>query len=141
MSLRPYRAKRGGRFLAAEPDRGKRRHNWRGLAMLARSAAADPDTPCVKLVELSGLATDVWEWPAPLPEGAVCRVLAATAYAFGRQTDAAARAALAPHLIGAAELVLDLLARTEPGAAGEAATPVLKLRPRRDVDDLDEGEG
>lgn len=94
------------------------RRKWAGLVALAHTAA-DTQTGAAlsALSEMALTADSCWRALAPYPRGLVCTVLARTAWAYGRQTDAEARARLAPLLIEAAGLVDELHRRTAASAA------------------------
>lgn len=107
---------------ALEVDGQQRRADWprwRDLAERARRAAATLS----RNDELGRLGSQaaVWRWPCATPEGALVCALAGEAHAWGRQTDPAVLALLAPNLTCAAETVLELLDRIEAEGAGRAA--------------------
>lgn len=94
------------------------RRKWAGLVALAHTAA-DTQTGAAlsALSEMALTADSCWRALAPYPRGLVCTVLARTAWAYGRQTDAEARAQLAPLLIASAGLVDELHQQTATPAA------------------------
>lgn len=106
-------------------DYGADRHKWAGLVALVHTAADNQAGAALSaLSEMALTADSCWKALAPYPRGLVCSVLARTAWAYGRQTDANARARLAPLLIASAGLVDELHQQTAaPAAAIETPAP------------------
>lgn len=100
-------------------DHTLHRANWRELAERAVAAIdRDPGPDARKLLgDLAAEARLAWNYPAPVPEGAVASPLPEAVRAWCRQPSAELRAALAPGVRAFADAVLQLLVLTEPGAA------------------------
>lgn len=113
------------------PDYRADRAKWSGLVQLAHTVAAgEAGAGLSELSEKALSADSCWTNLAPYPRGLVCSVFARIAWAYGRQTDAAARAGLAPLMIASAGMVDELLEATSepvsPAAVG-AEPPVARL--------------
>ena len=98
---------------APPPDYRVDRSRWAQLVELAHAAAASDALADLKLLSERAMAAETgWTNLAPYPQGLLCRVLARTAWAYGRQIDPAVRAQMAPMLIGAAGMVDELHQQT-----------------------------
>lgn len=108
------------------------RNKWSSLVELAHAAAASDVPADLKTLSERALASETcWQMLAPFPRGLVCRILSRTAWAFGRQPDAALRAQLSPLLIASAGLVDELFQQTasDPSAEAAPAAPVVGAAP------------
>lgn len=112
-------------------DHAKHRPQWRDLVREAH-AAVESQTPAAlsALAEKALKARTMWEIPAAYPRGLIAYPLWSLALAYGRQTDAARRAEIAPSLLAVAGMMDELL--TEVGRA----TPVTAQAPVAVVGDV-----
>lgn len=117
---------------------------WRELVDLAFAAAAEPHADPARLKALADEAAGTYGkrnsgWPIPLSSVAdqwVGWALLKIAQAFCRQTSGVMRATLADLLRDATMAFQGRLARAVPAFSDPA--PVLPLRPRRDIDDVED---
>jgi hypothetical protein len=122
---------------------------WHELIDAALASAADPAAEPVALRDLADRAAGdhkhVGAWPSPFSQQRDQYVGAAliwTAKAFARQGSGPMRQTLADALHANAMAFKARLARAvEARPALVPPAPVLRFRPRRDIDDVDDGEG
>lgn len=111
---------------AAPPptNHAEHRDRWAGLVQDIHHAVASDAAPALSAVAERALAAEsCWTMIAPFPRGLVCRVMTRLAYAWARQADAPARAALAPLLMASVGLVDQLLAETAEAAPAPSMPP------------------
>lgn len=132
------------RAAPAPANHAEHRDRWTGLIHdIHHAVASEASAALASVAERALAAESCWTMVAPFPRGLVCRVMTRTAYAWSRQSDPAARAALAPLLMASVGLVDQLLAETEPSTAsapilagattdGAAAAPPPRLPYRED---------
>lgn len=115
-------------------DHAKHRPQWRDLVREAH-AAVESQTPAAlsALAEKALKARSMYEIPAPYPRGLIAHPLWSLALAYGRQTDPARRAEIAPSLLAVAGMMDELLSQVGEAASVAVGTgPTPSRLPYRD---------
>lgn len=109
-------------------DHGRDRTRWRDLVRAAHAAVEiDGIDQRAALAALALKARQMWVLPAPYPRGLIANPLWSLALLYGRQTDAASRAEVAPLLLAVAGMMDELLAQV--GGADASPGPALAEAP------------
>ena len=105
-------------------DHARDRPRWRDLVRAAHAAVeVDGVDQRAALAAMALKARQMWTLPAPYPRGLIANPLWSLALLYGRQTEAAARAEVAPLLLAVAGMMDELLAQV----GGAEAAPVEAL--------------